>query len=81
MLETVMPDIIHYIKQPGSFDPETLSVMGAAYDSALKAFPVSALHIREQIASRIVHGARTGERDPDKLCQMALSTLCSEAAQ
>ena len=76
-----MPDIIHYIKQPGAFDPETLSAMGIAYESALRAFPVSALHIREQIASRIVHGARTGERDPDKLCQMALSTLRPEAAQ
>jgi hypothetical protein len=76
-----MPDIIHYIKQPGAFDPETLSVMGAAYESALKAFPVSALSVREQIASRIIDGTRTGERDPDKLCQMALSTLRPEAAQ
>jgi hypothetical protein len=77
-----MPAIIHYIKQPAVFDPETLSVMGVAYESALRAFPTSApKNVREVIASRIIDGTRAGERDPDKLCQMALSALRVEAGR
>ena len=71
-----MPTIVHYIKQPAAFDPETLSVMGLAYESALRASPTSApKNVREDIATRIINGARAGERDPDMLCQIALSVL------
>jgi len=77
-----MPAIVHYVKQPEAFDPETLSVMGAAYESALRAFPTSApKDVREVIATRVIDGARAGERDPDKLCQIALSALRVEAGQ
>ena len=78
-----MPTIINYIKQPAaSFDPETLSAMGVAYESALRTFPTSApKNVREEIATRIIDGARAGERDPEKLCQIALSTLRLEAGQ
>jgi hypothetical protein len=77
-----MPTIVHYLKQPAAFEPETLAVMGVAYDSALRAFPTSApKNVREVIATRIIDGARAGERDPDKLCQIALSALHLEADQ
>jgi hypothetical protein len=77
-----VPTIVHYIKQPAAFEPETLAVMGAAYDSALKAFPTSPpKHVREIIATRIIDGARAGESDPGKLCQMALSALSLEVDQ
>lgn len=75
-----MPTIVHYIKQPAVFDPETLSVMGVAYERALRAFPKSApKDVREVIAMRIINSARAGERDPAKLCQIALSALRLEA--
>ena len=77
-----MPTIVHYIKHPAAFDPETLSVMGLAYESALRAFPTSTpKNVREDIATRIINGARAGERDPDKLCQIALSVLRLELDQ
>ena len=71
-----MSTIINYIRRSEAFDPEILSLMGAAYERALKSFPTSAPKtVREVIATRIIAGARDGERDPDKLCQMALSGL------
>ncbi len=77
-----MPTIVNYIKEPATFDPEALSAMGAAYERALKAFPTPApKNVREDIATRIIDGARSGERDPDKLCQIALSTLRLEATR
>ncbi len=76
-----MSDIVHYIKQPAAFDPETLSAMGVAYENALTAYPTSApQNAREAIATRIIDSARAGERDPAKLCQFALSTLRLEAS-
>jgi hypothetical protein len=77
-----VPTIMHYLKQPAAFDPETLSVMGVAYDSALRSFPTSPpKHVREVIATRIINDAWNGERDPDKLCQIALSALHLEVNQ
>jgi len=71
-----MPTIENYIKQPAVFDPETISVMSAAYESALRCFPTSApKSVREVIAARIISGVRGGERDTDKLCQLALSAI------
>ncbi len=71
-----MSTIVHYIKRPAAFDPETLSLMGVAYERALGSFPTSAPStVREVIAARIIGGAREGERDPEKLCQIALSGL------
>jgi hypothetical protein len=76
-----VPTIVHYIKQPAVFDPEILTAMGLAYESALGAFPTSAPKaVREGIATRIIDGARAGERDPAKLCQIALSAVRLEAS-
>jgi hypothetical protein len=77
-----MSTIVNYIKEPAVFGPETLSVMGVAYECALKALPPSLpKDVREDIAALIIRGARTGERDPNKLCQIALSTLRVEPGQ
>ena len=77
-----MPTIIHHIEQAAAFDPETLSVMGVAYESALKSFPTAPSNtVREVIATRIIGGVRDGERDPDKLCQIAVWGLRLEEAQ
>lgn len=74
-----MSAIVHYIKEPAVFDPDALSVMGVAYESALKSFPTPApISVREVIATRIISGARDGERDPKKLFQIAVSGLRAE---
>lgn len=71
-----MPTITHYIKQSAVFDPDALSVMGAAYESALKSFPTPApISVREVMASRIISGARDGERDPERLFRIAVAGL------
>jgi hypothetical protein len=76
-----MSTIDGYIRESTAFDPETLSVMGVAYESALRLFPTSAPEtVREIIASRIIGGARDGERDPDKLYQIAILGLRLEQA-
>ena len=63
------------------FDPETVAVMAAAYERARKS-----LHdkgqpdiVQEIIAKRIIAAAKTGERDPDRLCETALSALGNKA--
>ena len=77
-----MPTISKYIQQPEAFEPDTLSVMGAAYERALSALPTSPPNsVREVIATHIINGARAGERNPDTRCQMALSTLRVEARE
>jgi hypothetical protein len=77
-----MPSIVHYLKQPAAFDPESLSVMGVAYERALTDLPKSTpKKLREVIAASIISAAGLGERDPDKLCQIALSALGAETVK
>jgi hypothetical protein len=67
--------------QKSDFDPETIDVMASAYEKARRS-----LHdkgqpplVQEIIAGRIIAAARTGLRDPDKLCEMALTALGNKA--
>jgi hypothetical protein len=68
--------IIPFLKD-GSFDPDTTRAMGEAFDKARKL-----LHdrgqpamVQEIIAKRIIDIARTGERDPEKMCKQALAAF------
>ena len=64
-----MPHITNYIQRPATFGPEAISAMGDAYERALKTFPTPPpQNVREVIATRIIRLAKTGERDPQKLC-------------
>ena len=62
---------------PGEFDEEAGLAIGAAFDAACKALqdrgqpPI----VRDVIASRIIDAARSGERDPDRLCDYALAGI------
>jgi hypothetical protein len=59
------------------FDDESIRVMGIAFvcaRSALHVFP-SDEALSEAIAVRIIERARTGERDPDNLCDSAIAAL------
>jgi hypothetical protein len=75
-----MAEILQFIRPDNSYDPETLEALGKAYDRAL-----ASLHdagqphvVREVIAKRIIEAARKGERDPAKLCAVALAAFNSD---
>jgi hypothetical protein len=61
----------------GSFDPETTRVMGRAYDTVRTTLHDTGqpLVVEEVIAARVIDIAKTGERDPDTICQRALTAL------
>ena len=70
MSATIVPFL-----RDNSFDPETTRVMGRAYDTVR-----ATLHdtgqpavVEEVIARRIIEIAKTGERDPDTICQRLLT--------
>lgn len=73
----VMAEILQFIRPDNSFDPETLTILAAAYDKA-----VAGIHdrdqskvVREVVAKRIIALAMKGERDPERLCQSALAAI------
>jgi hypothetical protein len=71
-----VPTINNYIQSREAFDPEAISVMGDAYERALRTVPTLASeNVRQVIAARIIGLARTGERDPHKLCEQSLTDL------
>jgi hypothetical protein len=68
-----MTNILQFIRPDTAFDPETLAILGAAFDRAR-----AELHdtgqpelVCEIMASRIIAAAMKGERDPDRLCKIA----------
>ena len=65
-----------YVQQPEAFDPEILSAMSAAYERALRSLPApTPAGVRETLASLIIGRVRAGERDPDRLYELAVSAL------
>ena len=63
-----------------SFDPETVRVMGVAFEIALAALrpPDYADPLREAVARKIIELAKAGERDPERLCEGALKSPARE---
>jgi hypothetical protein len=71
-----VPTINNYIQSREAFDPEAISVLGDAYERALRIAPTPASEsVRQVIAARIIGLARTGERDPHRLCEQSLTDL------
>jgi len=60
-----------------TFDPEHVKAMGKAFDSIVSGLRDRGQSrvVREVIAERIIALAKTGERDPDKLCELARDAL------
>jgi hypothetical protein len=58
----------------GHFDPETIRVMGLAYEMALIALRLSDRGdiANDVVAHEIIEHAKTGERDPEQLCEAAM---------
>ena len=59
------------------FDDYVTSVMGEAFDAACAQIQDNNLSdlVREMIAARIVEAAKRGERDPERLCSIAIAAL------
>jgi len=69
-------EILPFLKD-SSFDSETTRAMGEAYDKTRKL-----LHdrgqphlVQEVLARKVIDVARTGERDPDKICERVLKAF------
>jgi hypothetical protein len=59
------------------FDYETKRVMGAAFEMARAALQLGDQSILwERIAKRIIELAKTGELNPDVLCEAVLKEYC-----
>jgi len=60
-----------------TFDPEHVKAMGLAFDSIIRGLRDRGKSrvVREVIAERVIALAKTGERDPDKLCELARDAL------
>jgi hypothetical protein len=60
------------------FDPETIRLMGIAFEMALASRGptlADANPLREALARKIIELAKAGERDPERLCEGALRDL------
>lgn len=67
---------IHQLIQDSAFDPETIAIMGRAYETArARLGPDQPRPVLETVAKRILEAARRGERDHDKLTAVALRGL------
>lgn len=69
-----MGQILQFVRPYDVFDPDTLIILGDAYDRA-----IASLHdggqptiVRETMAIRMFELASKGERDRDRLCRAAL---------
>jgi hypothetical protein len=60
-----------------AFDPETVKTLCEAYDKACKRLHDTGQPylVSEVIAQRIIATAKRGERDPERLCEVALKAL------
>jgi hypothetical protein len=60
-----------------SFDPQTIELVGAAFDEACLSLNDMGQPdiVKEVIARRIVEVAQMGERDLDRMCARALRSL------
>jgi hypothetical protein len=67
-----MAKILKFTPSVNSFDPETLAILGAAYDRAVANLTAQSKSIREFLAARIILAAMRGERDLDSLYKLAL---------
>jgi hypothetical protein len=70
------------VRQEAVFSPEEVSAITKAFESALQRMGLvnrSDL-VAETVARKIIDLARTGERDPDRLCDQVL-TIYGQSAR
>ena len=68
-----------YLDRDHRFDGETLRLMGIAFEMALASHPAAAPGggdpVREALAQEIIAVAKTGVRDPERLCEAAMKAV------
>jgi hypothetical protein len=70
-----MASIIPFMRRRGDFDDEATRRMGEAFDAACRSAREQPQIVQEIIARRIIEAAMKGERDPIRLCNIALVGL------
>jgi hypothetical protein len=68
---------IHRLLQGAVFDDRAVKAMTTAYDAALTELGLldRTDHITEIIARKIIECAQSGERDPERLLELALKDM------
>lgn len=72
--------IVIPFRMNGGFDADATKAMGDAFEAACRGIRGTRSLDRELIAKQIVHAAKTGERDPKRLCASALNALGAKIA-
>jgi hypothetical protein len=72
-----MAEILAFARPISVCDPETLILLGSAYDKALSHLGIGPLIDRDAIAVRILEMASRGERDPERLHNGAIRSRLS----
>jgi hypothetical protein len=71
-----MSNIVQFVCPETSFDPETLAILGDVYDRACSRYcRARSTAVCEVMADRIIGAAMKGERDPEKLWQVAVRAI------
>jgi hypothetical protein len=72
-----MASIGRYVTLTGAFDPETIEILGRAYDHAcaLVGHTPRPVAVREAIAKGIFEAAKQGERDLRRLREAGLASI------
>jgi hypothetical protein len=75
--EPRMGSILQFIEPSHAFDPESIQVLSAAYDRAMRELHDNGqpVLVQEIVAKRIIQLAARGERDPERLSETALASL------
>ena len=63
------------VNPPYVFGPDSLFIIGSAYDMAMLRIGPQKREIEEQIAKAILQAAHIGERHPWRLAEAGLATL------
>ena len=68
---------IHRLLQGAVFDDQAVKAMTTAYDAALVDLRLlnRTERLKDTIARKIIECARSGERDPERLCELALKDI------
>ena len=68
---------IYPLLQKLGFDPDDCRVMGSAFETCLQKLVLTDRNdpVAVAIAKKIVELRQRGERDPDRLCELAMSEL------
>jgi hypothetical protein len=71
-----MSSILKFTRPNSAFDPDTLTVLGDVYHRACARFcSCRSSPACDEMADRILAAATNGERDPDRLWQIAVREM------